>query len=111
MEKIYISGKITGIENEAPKLFARAEYLFLSQGYDVINPITLNHNHNLSWLNYMRVDVVALVYCDSIYMLDNWLYSKGAIVEYKIAKMLGLKIKYEQKPNIIKKWLYLNFKN
>jgi len=58
----------------------------------------------------MRVDIKALVSCDSIFMLDNWLDSKGAIIEYKIAKMLGLEIQYEKKPNLIKKWLYLTFK-
>ena len=41
--KIYISGKISGIENEAPELFAKAETELQAKGFETVNPITLNH--------------------------------------------------------------------
>ena len=93
--KIYISGKISGIENEAPELFAKAELELQAKGFETVNPIALNHNHDKSWHSYMKEDVKALCECDVIYMLNNWTDSKGAIIEHTIAMYLGLKVQYE----------------
>lgn len=95
MQKIYISGQITGIEKEAPLLFAEAELQLIERGFEVINPMTVPHKHDLSWLNYMKVDIMALMDCSAIYMLDNWTNSKGAEIERKLAIDLGYKVIYE----------------
>lgn len=108
MEKIYISGKITGIEDEAEKLFAEAEIILREMGCDPINPFTLNHEHDKSWKSYMAQDIKALVDCDTMFMLSNWKNSTGARIERKIAKYLGIKIRYEESPSsIFKKLLVL----
>ena len=60
MKKVYISGKITGIENEAPELFAKAEKELQSKGFETVNPLTLNHQHDKSWHSYMKEDIKAL---------------------------------------------------
>ena len=93
--KIYISGKISGIENEAPELFAKAELELQAKGFETVNPMALNHNHDKSWHSYMKEDVKALCECDTIYMLNNWTDSKGAIIEHTIAMYLGLQVQYE----------------
>lgn len=93
--KIYISGKISGIENEAVKLFDIAEMQLKNEGYEVVNPMTLNHNHDKSWHSYMKEDVKALCECDEIFMLSNWTDSKGAIIEHTIAMYLGISVRYE----------------
>jgi hypothetical protein len=93
--KIYISGKISGIENEAPELFAKAETELQAKGFETVNPMTLNHEHDKSWHSYMKEDVKALCECDEIFMLSNWIDSKGAIIEHTIAMYLGLKVRYE----------------
>ena len=95
MGKVYISGRITGIEEEAPQLFDKAEVKLLEDGYEVVNPMKLNHQHDKSWHSYMREDIKALCDCDTIYMLSNWKESKGAIIEMEIACHLGLKVIYE----------------
>lgn len=92
MSKIYISGKITGIEAQAPALFSMAENQLKQEGYEVVNPMLLSHNHDKSWESYMKEDIKAMLDCDSIYMLKNWAHSKGASVELSIARSLGLKI-------------------
>jgi hypothetical protein len=43
----------------------------------------------------MRYDIRALTFCDSIYMMKGWEESKGANIELKVAKAIGLKIIYE----------------
>lgn len=97
-KKIYISGKITGIEVEAIDIFEDAETLLSSKGYKVVNPMKLNHNHDKDWHSYMKVDIKELCDCDEIYMLENWIDSKGAIIEHTIALWLGLNILYQSTP-------------
>lgn len=94
--KIYISGKITGIEQQAPELFAKAEAELQAQGYETVNPLTLNHQHDKSWHSYMKEDVKALCDCDEMFMLSNWMDSKGAIIEHTIGMYLGLKVSYQK---------------
>jgi len=97
--KIYISGKISGIEEEALELFAKAESELQYKGFVMVNPMKLNHQHDKSWHSYMKEDVKALCDCDAIYMLSNWTDSKGAIIEHTIAMYLGLKVLYQNKDN------------
>ena len=94
-QKIYISGKITGIEEQAPAIFAKAEQQLKEHGYEVVNPTTLPHQHDQSWHSYMREDVKALCDCHAIFMLSNWKDSKGAIIEHTIAMYLGLEVIYQ----------------
>lgn len=94
-KKIYISGKITGIENDASAIFGKAEMELQAKGYETVNPMTLNHNHDKSWHAYMKEDIKALCDCDEVFMLKNWIDSKGAIIEHTIAMYLGIKVNYE----------------
>jgi hypothetical protein len=96
LRKIYISGRITGIEADAPRLFYNAEMHLKKLGFDVINPMTIKHNHNKSWANYMKADLKELLDCDVIYMLNNWQYSKGATIEKALAETLELQVLYEE---------------
>jgi hypothetical protein len=93
-KRIYISGKITGLDiNIAKDIFDTACFILWNQGYNPINPMTLNHHsHDQSWSSFMRVDIKALCECEAIYMLPNWKDSKGAILEHHIAESLGMEI-------------------
>lgn len=95
MKKIYISGKISGIEADAENIFRQAAIHLTSKGFNVVNPMTIKHDHDLSWLNYMKTDIIALMECDSIYMLSNWTDSNGAEIERRLAKNLGMEIIYQ----------------
>ena len=102
--KIYISGKITGLPlEEAQALFQAAEDAIISsEMFNLtskaipINPMKIEHNHGQSWEEYMREDIYALLGCDAIYMLNNWGESRGARLEYAIAKEIGLVISFEE---------------
>jgi hypothetical protein len=87
--KIYISGKITGLPfDEAFKMFENAENELKFRGYEVVNPMKLLHEHNLSWESYMREDLIAMMKCDAIYLLPNYHESKGALIEKQLAETL-----------------------
>lgn len=93
--KIYISGKISGLpENEAMQKFQEAED-YLKQTYpkaEIVNPFKIDHPHDKSWENYMRYDLIEMLKCDSIFMLENWIESKGAKIEHDLAKKLKFNI-------------------
>lgn len=99
-KKIYISGKITGLDPElARKKFAEDEKLFRDQGYEVVNPMKLTGNDDETWRECMMDCIEELFYCDAIYMQPDWGQSKGARVEYALARELEIRIIYGSRLN------------
>ena len=89
---IYIAGPMTGLADlNFPAFHAEAARLrALSQ--EVINPAEINLDQHMTWLQCMRTDIAALVFCDAIQLLPGWQNSKGATLEHHIAERLGLHI-------------------
>ena len=93
--RVYISGKMTGLERkEIKKRFAIAEAVLWYHGYDVVNPEIIS-DFNLSYAEFMLIDTTLVTMCDAIYMLNNWRDSNGAKEELALAEAKGLKIMYE----------------
>lgn len=93
--KVYISGKITGNKNYKEQ-FNNAEQELLKSGVEVFNPVNVSIPvENPTYKDYMKADIQQLINCDCIFMLKNWLTSKGATLEHKIAIALDLIIIYE----------------
>lgn len=92
-KKIYISGKISGATDDEIALFEKAEIVLKEEGWDVVNPLKLNHDHELTWEAYMKVDIKALLDCDAIYLLPTYKdNSKGAALEVVIAYSLNFQV-------------------
>ncbi len=91
--KVYIAGQITGLDLEEAKAnFQVMEEHLTEQGYEVVNPMKLPHDHDKSWESYMRECIGALMTCDGIYLLNNYNQSKGAMLELYIAIAVGIKV-------------------
>lgn len=73
-------------------LFADVALALRMSGFDVVNPAELPMKKDPSWADCMRVDIAALVECDSIVMLPGWQQSRGARLELHIARELGLRV-------------------
>lgn len=96
--KVYISGKITGLEyHEAYKKFEDAEKEVRNMGGVPVNPMKLEHKPSADWYDFMEKDISELLRCEGIYMLENWGNSKGARIEYNIAREMDLKIVFQSK--------------
>jgi hypothetical protein len=95
MKRIYIAGRITGIEVIASFFFEEAEKELLAQGYEVINPMKLPHQHDKAWESYMKECIRELCTCTEIFMLRGWEESCGAILERGLAQMLDLQRNYQ----------------
>ena len=77
--KIYISGKITGLPlEETRRKFADAQALLEEIGFEVVNPMEKGLSPDATWEQHMVKDFELLLSCDAIYMMDNWIGSKGA---------------------------------
>lgn len=93
MKKIYISGPISGLPLETVyNNFTNAEVQLLEQGYEVVNPLNNGLPTNATWEEHMRADLKLLMECDTIYLLKGYKDSKGAMIEYDLARILDYDI-------------------
>jgi Asp-tRNA(Asn)/Glu-tRNA(Gln) amidotransferase A subunit family amidase len=90
--KAYISGKISGMEQEAKALFQSSEDRLTAQGYEVVNPMKLPHDHDKTWESYMKECIKALMDCDVLFYMENSVQSRGAQIEIWLAAKFGIKI-------------------
>ncbi|MEW6166032.1 MAG: dATP/dGTP pyrophosphohydrolase domain-containing protein [Pseudomonadota bacterium] len=92
MKRIYLSGPMTGLPDfNFPAFNAEAARL-RSLGYDVVNPAELNPDFETPYDECLRVDLKALLDCDTIAMLDGWMDSNGAHLEMHIAHRVGIRV-------------------
>lgn len=104
MKKIYLSGKISGLDEVEVKMkFRMAEKLLHRAGIETVNPYEIGLPDEARWLaeglddkerwtRHMERDLDLLRGSSGIYMLDNWWYSTGAIIEIKEALACGLPV-------------------
>ena len=98
---IYISGKITGIDDYENR-FAKAEAELEAKGFNVLNPVKAGKwlERYLApkfptWVEYMKQAIKSMMSADCIYMLKGYRESKGARLELFLAKVLKYEIIYE----------------
>ena len=98
--RIYLSGKITGLDKEVySRQFERAETFYKTGGFDVVNPVKIGEevlkiNPKAEWQDFMIRDLEALRTCTHIALLEGWEDSKGAKMEKAEAEKMGLEIMY-----------------
>ena len=97
MRKVYISGKITGLNIEFARAnFKKAERMLQARGYETVNPFDNGVSQDSPWEDHMCVDLENLRKCEYMYQMKNWIASRGAKCEYEEALKAGIKIlRYE----------------
>lgn len=88
--KIYIAGPMTGRPQFNYPAFHHAAALLRAAGHVVISPAENPAPACGSWLGYMRMSVAQVASVDCLVMLPGWPRSKGARIEFILAKLLGL---------------------
>jgi len=90
MTCVYLSGPMTGIEdNNFPAFRDAAEYL-RALGYDVVSPAEIQEAG--PWELCLRADLRELCTCDAIALMPGWENSKGANLELHVAHRLGMEV-------------------
>lgn len=94
--KTYISGKISGLDFEEVKLkFEQAEELLQSVGLEPVNPLKNGLDRGSSWENHMVRDIEILLTCGAVFMLEDWIDSRGARIEKVVAEEAGKILLFE----------------
>lgn len=97
MNRIYISGPISGTDDYMER-FAKAEQYLKKEGYIVFNPARVSAQlpqDNITWTEYMKIGLTMLEMCDAIYMLKDWQKSCGACMEHGYAYGKDMNIIFE----------------
>lgn len=93
--KVYISGPMTGKPDYNRAAFFRAAEALKKKGCYV--PVhTAWMVDQLSRVDYMRMALQMMLTCDAIYLLKGWKTSLGALQEFSVAQLCGLKIITEE---------------
>ena len=90
--KIYVAGKITGLDGYKAK-FEKASKMLEVEGHNVMNPAILPPGflHH----EYMKICYAMITVCEGVYFLDNWQDSIGAKMEYDYAKAINKQIMFQ----------------
>ena len=81
--------------------FFRAEQQLREKGFFVFNPARCEIE-NGEWEDYMKFDLKNLLTCDAIFLLRGWKASRGAKLEYDLAKVLKMEIIEDKKDERLK---------
>ena len=94
--KVYIAGKITGLDEALVfKKFNESKRQLRRQGCSVMSPAVLASNDGFAHSDYMHICFAMIDVCDAVYMQKDWRDSKGARMELQYARSCKKKIFYE----------------
>lgn len=87
--RIYIAGKITGLDTESVnEKFNTAKLIIKSLGYEPVSPLD-NGCASECWCEQMMSCLPMLMSCDGVYFLSDWKDSDGAKIERTFALKSG----------------------
>lgn len=92
-KQIYIAGPMTGYPDCNFAAFHAVAERLAQTGWKVFNPAeNFGGRKDLPREAYLRLDLAVLAQCDAIAMLPGWQDSRGAKLEYVVARELDLVI-------------------
>jgi len=69
---------MSGKEDHNEVLFNEVESRLKECGREVVNPAKLHEKNGVEpWHHYLRIDLAAMMQCNSIFLLPDWIESKG----------------------------------
>lgn len=86
IEKVYISGKISGLPvQEAIAKFKAAAAKIRRFGFEPVSPLDNGLPAEADWTEHMGRDITLLLRSDAIYLLADYEESEGALIELCVA--------------------------
>lgn len=90
--RVYLSGPMTGRPDLNLPAFTTAAAQLRAAGFEVVNPAELVLDPGTPYGQCMRIDIAALVTCQALAQLPDWSESRGAGVEFAVARAIGMRI-------------------
>jgi len=92
-KRIYIAGPMTGLPELNFPAFHAAAARLREAGWEAVNPAeNFGGRTDMPRETYLRADIILLAQCGAIAMLPGWQESRGAKLEYLLARELGMPI-------------------
>lgn len=111
--KIYLAGPMRGYEDYNFPRFHEAAEALRAKGYGVVSPAELDeatYEHangiELTTKEYMKRDLPLMLGCDGVVLLEGWVQSRGATIEFQTAVSCGVPTASIFKALESKEWLY-----
>lgn len=100
MSTVYIAGPMTGLPEFNYEAFHRAAAILRASGYKVISPAegSMAQHTKLPWSFFMIRALLKMAKADEVYFLRGWEKSKGARIEHRVSRWLGMKHSFEPDP-------------
>jgi hypothetical protein len=83
---------MTGLPDFNYPAFHAAAAKLRAMGHEVLNPAENPTPPCGTWQAYMRMALAQLVQCEGIALLPGWVDSRGALIERKLAQVLGMRV-------------------
>ena len=87
--KLYIAGPMTGYDDLNFPAFHQAKARLIEAGYEVVSPADRGGGE-MSWAEYMKLDLKDMLDCDGIALLPGWEDSTGAGIEVDLGEILEM---------------------
>lgn len=87
---LYIAGPMTGLPQFNYPAFHAAAVKLQAAGFEVLNPADNRLEADAKWEDYMRVALGQLLRADGVALLPGWEVSRGARIEYGLARDLNV---------------------
>lgn len=97
--KVYISGKITGLDDYEKKFSIAEKQLFNLGFLRIVNPVKISKRlskrlgkqlDKIEYEKFLKEDIKELCDCNIVFFLENWTDSNGSQIEYYIAEKLNI---------------------
>ena len=88
--KVYIAGPMSGLPEYNYPAFYAGEELLCKQGLNPQNPARNPEQEN--WQGYMKQAIAMMLQCEAVYFLPGWGRSPGALIEFGLAKNIGMTV-------------------
>ena len=90
--RLFVSGPVTGVPYGNRRAFEDARTALEDIGYRVVLPHDVVRDPGCPWRDAMRRTIAAMCLCDAVVTLEGWELSKGASLEVKLARALGIPV-------------------
>lgn len=92
--RLYLAGPMTGLPDYNRPAFNAMAAQLRAAGYFVVNPAENGLPADSAWIDHMRRDIELMMVnqCDGLALLPSWGVSKGANIEFELARALGFEL-------------------